>query len=88
MDRYDFISPPESMGGHVHFSVKMRGIKQHVFVSTLFVESDARRLLSRGEAANYVTQNTRRFVDAARQKIGQGPTGPITLDENDHLEAA
>jgi hypothetical protein len=88
MDCYAFILPPESLGGHVHFSVKMRGIDQHIFVSTILVESDAGRMLGRGEAANYVMRNTRRFVDAAQQKIGQGPTGPITLGEGDHLPLA
>ena len=88
MDCYPFVLPPESLGGHVHFSVKMRGIDQHIFVSTILVESDAGRMLSRGEAANYVMRNTRRFVDAARQKIGQSPTGPITLGEGDPLSGA
>lgn len=88
MDRYNFISPPACVGGHIHFSVRMRGINQHVYVSTVFIESDARRLLNQSEAANHVRQNTRRFVDAARQKIGREPTGPITLKQGDYLEVA
>lgn len=73
------------LGGHVHFSVKMGGHKQHVFVSTILVEADAGRLLSRGEAANYVAQNAQHFIDCARRKVGRGPIAPITLDESDRL---
>ena len=73
------------MGSHIHFSVMMRGIKQHIFVSSTSVDSDARQRLSSGEAAHYVAQNVRRFVEAAIAKAGDGLAQSITLDENDRL---
>ena len=83
MNSYNLICSPETLGGHVHFSVMMRDIKRHIFVSSVSVESDARQRLCGSEAAIYVMQNIRRFVDAARAKIGDGTAQSITLDESD-----
>jgi len=85
MDCYSFVFPPESLGGHVHFSVRLPDLEQHIFVSTVLVEADAGRMLSRGEAADYVMRNVQRFVDAAGRKIEQGPRRPVTLGEGDLL---
>lgn len=73
------------MGSHIHFSVMMRGIKQHIFVSSTSVDSDARQQLSASEAALYVAQNVHRFVEAAIAKVGDGLAQSIMLDEHDRL---
>ena len=83
MERYNLLCTPEPMGSHIHFSVMMRGIKQHIFVSSTSVDSDARQRLSTSEAALYVAQNVHRFVDAAIAKIGDGLAQSIMLDEED-----
>jgi hypothetical protein len=63
----------------------IRGIKQHIFVSAASVNCDARQRLSNDEAAIHVEQNMRRFVDAARAKVGDEAAGSVTLDEDDRL---
>jgi len=85
MASYRCICRPESLGDHIHFSVMIRGIKQHIFVSAASVNYDARQRLSNDEAAIHVEQNMRRFVAAARAKAGNGTAGSITLDEDDRL---
>jgi len=85
MSSYRCICRPECLGDHIHFSVMIRGIKQHIFVSAASVNYDARQRLSNDEAAIHVEQNMRRFVDAARAKAGDAATGSITLDEADRL---
>jgi len=85
MANYRCICRPECLGDHIHFSVMIRGIKQHIFVSAASVNYDARQRLSNDEAAIHVEQNMRRFVDAARAKVGDDAAGSITLDENDRL---
>lgn len=85
MNSSNVICMPECLGAHIHFSVMMRGIKQHVFISATSVDRDARQRLSTGEAVIHVVQNMQRFVDAARAKGRDGAAESITLDENDHL---
>jgi len=85
MASYRCICRPECLGDHIHFSVMIRGIKQHIFVSAASVNYDARQRLSNDEAAIHVEQNMRRFVDAARAKAGDGVAASITLDEDDRL---
>ena len=85
MESYSLICTPEPLGSHIHFSVMMRGIKQHIFVSSVSVDSDARQRLSSSEAALYVAQNVHRFVEAAIAKVGDGLAQSVTLDENDRV---
>ncbi|MEO8374685.1 MAG: hypothetical protein ABI471_05640 [Sphingomonas bacterium] len=85
MKNYNVICTPEPMGSHIHFSVMMRGIKQHIFVSSTSVDSDARQRLSSSEAALYVAQNVHRFVEAAIAKLGDGLAQSIMLDETDRV---
>ena len=85
MESYSVICTPEPLGSHIHFAVMMRGIKQHIFVSSESVDSDARQRLSSSEAALHVAKNVRRFVEAAQAKAGDGSAQSITLDENDRL---
>jgi hypothetical protein len=85
MESYSLICTPEPLGSHVHFSVMMRGIRQHIFVSSVSIDSDARRQLSSSEAALHVARNVQRFVEAAQAKAGDGLAQSITLDENDRL---
>ena len=85
MESYNLICTPEPMGSHIHFSVMMRGIKQHIFVSSRSIDSDARQRLSSSEAAHYVAQNVHRLVEAAIAKVGDGLAQSITLDETDRL---
>lgn len=85
MNSPSLICAPECLGAHIHFSVMMRGIKQHIFVSAASVDRDARQRLSTSEAASHVAQNVRRFVDAAEAKGRDGVAETIMLDENDRL---
>jgi len=83
MESYHLICMPEPLGGHIHFSVMTQGIKQHIFVSSVSVDSDARQRLSSSEAALHVAQNVQRFVEAARAKVGDALARSITLEEDD-----
>lgn len=85
MENYNLLCTPEPLGSHIHFSVMLRGIKQHIFVSSVSVDSDARQRLSSSEAALYVAQNVHRFVEAAIAKVGDGLAQSVTLDENDRV---
>lgn len=89
MKEYMFVASPKSVDGHVHFSVMMHDLTQHVFASTILVESDAHKLLSRAEAEAYVTLHVRRFVDAARKiRDRTAGVGAITLEPSCQLDAA
>ena len=85
MASYSCICTPECLGDHIHFSVMIRGIKQHIFVSAASVDCDARQRLSSNEAAIHVERNMERFVEAARAKARDGMAESIILDENDRL---
>ena len=86
MESYSLICMPEPLGNHIHFSVMMRGIMRHIFISSVSIESDARQRLSSNEAALHVAKNVQRFVEAAREKAGDALAQSITLDENDRLQ--
>jgi hypothetical protein len=86
MESYSLICTPEPLGNHIHFSVMTQGVTQHIFVSAVSIESDARQRLSNSEAALHVANNVQRFVEAAHAKDRNGLAQSITLDENDPLQ--